>query len=304
MNELHIEILAANEHGTIVGELRRPIDGPPRAFLWRPEQAIVDLGTLGGLMSKANDVNYANSVVGTAGTEDNRWSAFLWRENRPILNLGTLDANNSIAEAINDLGIVVGYIYDSPSRTHMEYHRAFLWSESDGLKLVPEIDGYWARAMDINNQGEILGWFHGQHQMCSFVWSRSGGLISIEGEPGRPFYASSVNDFGEVVGEADDEHGVRRAMIWSRVKGLRVLPVPFSFHPMSIDNRSNIIGADSKRPWSSAWLLRPNGSLIRLPAGRDHSVDARVINGAGIFGHARGNDWKHVHPIRWSLGQD
>jgi hypothetical protein len=137
--------------------------------------------------------------------------------------------------------------------------------------------------------------------MRSFVWSESHGLSLIEDWAGRPFYASSINDSGIVIGEADDENGIRRAMIWSADSGLRQMHVPFSFHPACIDNQGNVVGRDSATPWTRAWLVLPSGASIELPAGPNHNVQARRIVGNSIFGHARGTGWKHVHPIRWDF---
>jgi probable HAF family extracellular repeat protein len=302
INAMNIEIASANKNGSIVGQLRRPVGVPPRAFLWIPHEEIVDLGTLGGATSGAKDVNVNNVVVGFSTTHDNLSKAFLWKKGN-MLDLGAAGGNNSSASGINDLGVVVGEAYISPAAPQEDLHRAFRWTEARGMELIPETASRWSRAMKINNNGQVLGHCYLTTQVGSFVWSDIEGLQLIEGTPGRPFYASAINDYGVVVGEADDEHGVRRGMRWTLGRGLQVLQVPFSFSPTAIDNSGNIVGHDIVRPWSAAWLLRADGELIRLPAGRDHNVDARAINGESIFGHARGNDWKHVHPMRWDISQ-
>lgn len=300
-NEVNLEIAAANGIGTIVGQLRRPVESSPRAFIWTDAQGMMDLGTLGGLMSNAHDVNCANVVVGSASTEANQWRAFVWRSGWPMIDLGVVKGNNSTASAINDSGVVVGHVYNSPATPQTEVHHVFRWTDAGGMQLLAETSTRWSEARDINNEGQILGWCHGERQMCSFVWSEVSGLSIIEDEPGRPFYACSINDLGTVVGEADDEHGVRRAMIWTASSGLSALPVPFSFHPTSIDNVGNVVGHDSTCPWAAAWLFRNDGELISLAAGAGHNVDARTIVGNAIFGHARGTGWKHIHPVRWDL---
>jgi probable HAF family extracellular repeat protein len=302
LNAMNIEIASANAGGSIVGQLRRPVSAPPRAFLWVPGQEIIDLGTFGGMTSGARDVNFENVVVGVSTTHNNLSKAFRWSQGS-MIDLGAEGGNNSSANAINDLGVVVGEVYISPATPQGDFHRAFCWTETRGLKLIPETDSFWSRAVDINNSGQVLGHCHFAKSMSSFVWSETNGLRLIEGPQGRPFYAARINDSGVVVGEADDERGVRRAMRWTVGTGIELLPVSFGFSPTSVDNRGNIVGHDSARPWSAAWLLSADGELIRLPAGRDHTVDARAINGGSIFGHARGNSWKHVHPMRWDISQ-
>jgi probable HAF family extracellular repeat protein len=295
INNRHISICSANESGTIVGQMRRPVNEPPRAFVWIKGDEPLDLGTFGGAMSGATDVNSRNVVVGNAATADSLWRAFLWRDGAPILDLGTIHANNSSAVAINESEVVVGSVYGSPSQ------RAFRWTQSSGMELISGTEDHWSQALDINNNGDILGCCRVSQQMRSFVWSESTGLQLIGDANDPQFFATRINDAGIVIGEADDESGVRRGIIWSATSGLRMLDVPFSFSPLSIDNEGNIVGIDTNRPWYGAWLITANGVLLPLPGGRNHSVDARVIVGGRIYGHVRGDGWKHVHPIRWDF---
>lgn len=301
MNERHLEIASANERRSIVGQLRRPVRAPPQAFLWIDGSEIAELQTLGGSMSNAMDVNNANVVVGSCTTVSGEWRATLWRPGEPVLDLGTLDANNANSKAINDQNVVVGVVYRSPAAPQADYRRAFRWTSSEGMTLIPGTEDLWSSAQDVNNRGDILGWCRGPKQMRSFVWSQSAGLRFVEGTIGKPFYASRINDSGVVIGEADDDRGVRRAMVWSSETGLLALNVPFEFHPTAIDAVGNIVGHDSKGPWSGAWLVTTRGDVISIPAGADHNVDARSIAGGSIFGHARKGSWKHVHPMRWDF---
>jgi probable HAF family extracellular repeat protein len=301
MNERYLAMSSANEQGSIVGQMRSPVTDPPRAFVWIKGQEPLDLQTLGGAMSSATDVNNANVVVGNSATKENLWRAFLWRDGGPILDLGVTHANNSAAKAVNDYDVVVGFVSKSPATPQTDYRRAFRWTKSEGMKLISGTEDRWSDALDINNKGQILGWYQSTHQVCSFVWSETAGVIFIDGPAGRPFFALRINDSGVVMGEADDEKGDRRAMIWSADAGLRWLNVPFLFHPTSIDNAGNIVGHDSNRPWSGAWLILANGTLVSLPGSKDHNIEARVIVGGAVFGHALREDWKHRHLIRWDF---
>lgn len=301
INEWNVTILSANESRSIVGQIRRPLSNPPQAFLWIDGQDITELQTLGGSMSNATDVNNANVVVGSCATVSGEWRATLWRPGEPVLDLGTLDANNANSKGINDQDVVVGVIYRSSATLQTAYHRAFRWTISEGMTLIPGTESLWGEALDVNNRGDILGWCRGPKQMRSFVWSQWAGLRFLDGEIGKPFYASRINDSGIVIGEADDDSGVRRAMVWSSETGLLPLDVPFEFHPTAIDAIGNIVGRDSKGPWSGAWLVTTRGDLISIPAGADHNVDACTFAGGSIFGHARKGSWKHVHPMRWDF---
>ena len=76
-----------------------------------------DLGTLGGLVSVANDVNAAREVVGyanLAGRPADEWHAFVHRGQGMERLQDLLDASGSgwtqlyRANAINDSGVIVG----------------------------------------------------------------------------------------------------------------------------------------------------------------------------------------------------
>lgn len=301
MNDMHVEISSTNEYGAIVGQLRRPVRESPHAFLWINGQQITKLPVLAGSGSTAKDVNNLNVVVGSCANSAGEWRAVLWRLGEFPLELGAMDANNSTAIAISDRDIVVGEVYRSPATPQTDYHRAFWWTHSRGMMFVPGVEHLWSRASDVNNRGDILGWCREPAQMCSFVWSELNGLCLIKGVAGRPFYASRINDAGMVIGEADDEAGVRRAMIWSYERGLELLNVPFAFSPTGIDNDGNIVGIDPTGPWKRAYLVTAQGEVIAIPGGADHNIDVCAIAGGAIFGHARKGGWKHVHPIRWDM---
>lgn len=113
-----------NDDGVIVGSAQYP-DGTEHAFVKRPGESLIDLGTL----------------------------------NRDVsADLGTLNGGSSVAIDINDDGIVVGY-----SQTHSgEPKRAFVWDAVNGMRDLNDlVEGSiffdsLEVASRINNGGEIL----------------------------------------------------------------------------------------------------------------------------------------------------
>jgi len=113
-----------------------------------------DLGTLGGLKSRAYGVNDAGEVVGYSCIADGRKHAF-FRGAGGMLDLDCNDSPESGAESINASGDVVGY-----SLVAGQQH-AFLWENgamTDLNSLIAPDSGWVLNyALDINDDGQIVG---------------------------------------------------------------------------------------------------------------------------------------------------
>jgi probable HAF family extracellular repeat protein len=83
-----------NDAGQVIGSAWSTTANAYHAFTWRSNGAAVDLGTLGGTRTEANDVNRAGWVVGlsTLSPSNNSfYNAFLWIDNgQGIKNLNDL----------------------------------------------------------------------------------------------------------------------------------------------------------------------------------------------------------------------
>ena len=121
-----------------------------------------DLGTLPGLdTSRAIDMNNIGQIVGSSGRPPYfPLRAFLWDSENGMMDLGGFGGNYSSAYAINDLGQIVGV-----SDTDENLRRSFLYENGEMHDLNNLIvdwgdwdpNGLLTSAVDINNNGEILG---------------------------------------------------------------------------------------------------------------------------------------------------
>jgi probable HAF family extracellular repeat protein len=102
------------------------VGGSGRAFLWTERAGMVDLGTLGGRTSCANDVNDGGYIVGvseTAGTDSRGrpvTHAFLRIPDGTMCDLGTLSGEHSSAAAVceEEDGVlcIAGHSHDGSGR--------------------------------------------------------------------------------------------------------------------------------------------------------------------------------------------
>jgi probable HAF family extracellular repeat protein len=101
------EAQGINDQGVVVG-----ISGS-RAAMWLNASTVVDMGTLGGTLSRAYTINSQGIAVGNSLIADGTEHAFVWK-NGQMFDLNTLTTLPSGwvlngATAINDSGMIVGY---------------------------------------------------------------------------------------------------------------------------------------------------------------------------------------------------
>jgi probable HAF family extracellular repeat protein len=203
-----------NTSGQVAGDAEGGLAG---ATLWQPDGTATSLGTLGGPLSGANDINDAGQIVGWSHIPANVHHAFLWTQGAGMQDLGTLGGSWSAATGINELGHVTGWSQTAGGRTH-----AFLWKPETGMVDIDPL-GSETYAEAVNDHDEVVGYHYPQGTALAFFWSRDTGLVELGtlgggiGPPASPWHsrAFDLNENGVVVGDSTDGITPELATVWT-----------------------------------------------------------------------------------------
>jgi probable HAF family extracellular repeat protein len=143
-----------NSSGQIVGQSDVP-GGMWHAFLWDENQGTLDLGTLGGSYSGANDINDHGVVIGWSTGQVQIESAFIWRGDgmTALPSLAGSDLPGATARAINNHDIIVG----ESNGVQYGIQHAVMWDEKSDIHALGSLGGISSRAYDVNDAGTIVG---------------------------------------------------------------------------------------------------------------------------------------------------
>lgn len=259
--------------------------------------------TLGGGMRKLPDSLYAqpadindkDQIVGwvLGPTPEIGAHAVRWDPNGRVVNLGPLPVYLSQADAINNHTLAGGTADFSDGKFH-----ATLWDPAGRMTDLGSMGHDEAAVNFINDSDEAAGSTYDFSTRLArpFFWSRRTGTLPI---PAQSTFGDTIvtdmNKRGEVVGMTDVS-GTERPYLWSRSRGLALLPVGTGVEAAvaDINNRTQMVGriADAPgQPHAVRWdgLSKPvdlNRLLYRPPAGL-LLVSAVAINDDGtILAHS------------------
>jgi probable HAF family extracellular repeat protein len=174
-----------------------PFSFEQHAFLYDHGE-MLDLGTLGGVLSIAYGINARGDVVGTslpAGASSGHEHAFLFSDG-VMIDLGTLGASSSTAFDVNNRGDVVGV----SALVDFDFTHAFLYSDGvmHDLGTLPGGDG--SEALAVNERGEITGSAGTPTGTHAFLY-RQGVMQDLGTLPGfTQSVGWGINARGDVVG--------------------------------------------------------------------------------------------------------
>ena len=192
--------VAINDLGMVVGDATHSFTTPYQAFLYTGG-AMIDLHPFGSSESYARDINNSGQVVGEfLSTRSETFRAFIY-DNGTFTDFGTDGSPETNAYAINDKQQVVGTTYVAfqdiciDPKTGEEYPctnykpHAFLYDKGSLLDLNDLVDRAkpilpWelTQALDINNNGEIVGYglVDGRFHAFLIVWNDNDQARKVE----------------------------------------------------------------------------------------------------------------------------
>jgi len=180
-------------------------------FLWTPEDGLVEiepphLSCCGSTVGAVNDVD---QVVGTLDNLIRPSRAFSWTSTGGMRTLGSL-GGPSHAVDVNNSGLVVGTGLLVPRLFYFEPRHAFTWTDSTGMVDLGTLGGRDSAAVDVNDDGQVVGWSYTVGSLESdgsirhaFLWTAADGMVSLGTLGGPNSEATAVNARGWVVGQSD-----------------------------------------------------------------------------------------------------
>ncbi len=224
---------AINNRGQVAGVLeiqtqRKGSEPLLHASFWEPGKGSADLGTLGGLSSRAQDINEDGLVVGIADLPPGRQAkyskyqtsdGFIWRARLGMLSMTKLIPGRWV-EGISPVGINnVGQVVGCATFHGYDGYHAFFWDPKDGMKDLGTLGGKYSCAVDVNDKGQVIGnsdlpGTQGQAPSHAFLWEPGRKMKDLGTLGGKNSYARAINNAGHIVGSSHTVEGALHAILW------------------------------------------------------------------------------------------
>jgi probable HAF family extracellular repeat protein len=249
----HAEAYRINDAGQIVG-LSRTAGGSNHAAYW-DASGIVDIGTLGGPSSFANDINDAGVVVGSAGAGPTGSRSFSWTKAGGLVDHGNFNTSDNQQYAgyngINNNGLMVGTAYRLFTPYKATMGRA---GDRAPTNISPPGQFTAGMAMAVNDAGTIVGWQDGPNGTGGPAIFNGDSTVQFLGNFGLgDGQALDINNAGQIVGFAvgfdNDGNQQNKSFLYEHGQMTDLMTLvqdpgwTLLFEATSINDRGDIVGA-------------------------------------------------------------
>jgi probable HAF family extracellular repeat protein len=285
VQELEMLGEAINDAGQIVGAVSTA-DGSSHASLYS-NGATTDLGTFGEHYSRATAINASGQIAGSYGVAAAGAQAFLYSAGSVsrLLTQGGSGRNRAVSiTASGKVLIDTEVLFATKPGSHVAIY------DNGNVTEIPELGGRQATATDMNDSGQVCGYFRvvasGDH---AFLYEQ--GEVHDLGTLGGNFSAaSSINAAGAVVGWSELAYGKsRHAFLYAnhQMVDLGTLDGGDTF-ARAINNSNQIVGRAVSTAKVSTAFVYERGRMIDLNSllrtqlpGKFRLGDAIAINNSG-----------------------
>ena len=191
------------------------------------EYIIVDLGTFGGTMSEAWDINNVGQVAGGATLSTGVEHPFLWTpgatdgfaSNPQMKDLNLIAGRTSgRALGLNNTGIVVGENSNSSSTI------SFIWRQATGIQTLGITGSSTDGARKVNDAGLVCGYRDNSQGRLAYAKDTVLGTQTLMNQLIPANGASdgwAINNLGQLIGDTDvPGPGGHHAFRWSQATGM------------------------------------------------------------------------------------
>jgi probable HAF family extracellular repeat protein len=216
------QVSAINAQGAVTGYIG------DRAVVWTPRTGggynpPTVLGTLGGPSSYGRAINDQGQVAGESTVLSGAAHAFLLTGGA-MADIQTITGGNSFSWGMNNLGWVVGQWNGTPNQS-------FLYTPATGMQLLPTLGGTRGVALDVNDNGQVVGWSEPAPGQPDEAYIYENGAIRRMGTLGAlGSVATGINRFGQAAGRANVAVARRRTadhpFYWTATDGMKDLGLP------------------------------------------------------------------------------
>lgn len=240
---------------------------------------MVDMGTLGGSTSFADDIE-GHNIVGGSLTASNSMHGFTWNPSSGMVDLGTLGGTQSRA-----VGTALGYICGWSATSSGQTHAFFMKSSSSPMEDLGTFGGTISAALSVNNFKQVVGYSEASDgSFRAFYWDHlSQEMVDLndlipEHSGWELQAATHITEYGFISGYGLHD-GVQR--------GFMLRPFRLSvIGSAGTTNKLEVLFCTPSEPIFFAWSLTGSGASAPGLFGGSNGFD-----GLSYAGRTLATDW-------------